>query len=296
MTTHEFPDVSHHNGNVDFAGIRRAGAEVVVIKATEGPSFVDPAFSHNWDAAKRAGLKRSAYCFARTSVAPEAAADRLASLAHDAELPLVCDWEDDRVPADWCRRFLRRLDAKTGRLSIIYTTAAFARAHGGSILTPWPLWVARYRGTTAHQQAAAHDPGSVSPWSTWMWWQFTDRGRVGPHFGDVNRAQSMPMVDDKPADGVKPSDSREKIRFLQVLLQFLGHYHGKLDGVFGTELGQAVRRFKAAHNAVTPAVREAIGAPYTLDESVDRGWIVGPRTLQAIAVWVRFVDQLRRQQ
>lgn len=280
----DFPDVSHWQGRVDWPGIRRAGATLAVVKVAQAGA-VDSAFQRNWAESKAAGFKRSGYVFASVRTSPTAAADQLASLCHDAELPLVVDWEDASVPVTWVRDCLRRLDRRTGRLSLVYTTSAFARAHGGSILTPWPLWVARYRGESAS------DPGSVAPWASWMWWQFTDKGQLGPHRGDVNHVRAMPMVDDKAEDGVKPGDNPDKVRFLQVLLNFTGP-DIPVSGKFDTTTGQAVRDFKHRHNAVSDAVRQAIGAPFKLSESEGQGWQVGPRTLQALAAWVRLVDSL----
>lgn len=280
----DFPDISHHNATPDFPAIKRAGAALVVLKATEGSSYTDPTFRSRWAAAKAAGLKRSAYHFARKGTDARACAKGLYSIASDAELPLILDWETAGVPAQWCRDFLRELDRLTGKLSIVYTTAAFARANGGSILTPWSLWVARYNRTL----------GSVAPWGDYLWWQYTDSGTVDGFHGDVSHVNHMPVVD-PPSAGVKPSDSPEKIRFLQALLGFLGYStKGDPPGVYGTHTGEAVRRFKAAHNDAPQSVRDAIGQPRQLSESEKQGWIVGPLTLQSIAGWVRLVDYLRK--
>ena len=60
-------DVSHNNGNsgVDMSGAASNGATFVYIKATEGISFADPAFSANSQAAANAGLYQGSYHFAR---------------------------------------------------------------------------------------------------------------------------------------------------------------------------------------------------------------------------------------
>ncbi len=65
----EFPvrgvDISYHNGTVDFDKLREGGNEFVMMKASEGSTFKDPAFYSNYLKARRAGLKVGAYHFFR---------------------------------------------------------------------------------------------------------------------------------------------------------------------------------------------------------------------------------------
>lgn len=269
----DFPDLSHHNASADFAGIRRAGAELVILKATEGTGYTDPTFRSRWKAAKAAGLKRSAYHFARPGTDPVQCARGLYSIASDAELPLVCDWEDAAVPVSWVLAFVRELDRLSGKVSIIYTTAAFARAHAGSsTLAHWPAWIARYNSFL----------GNVSPWGKAMWWQYTDHGRIGPHFGDVSHVYSMPVTNKpiKPT-GIGPTSDREAIRFLQVCLNLAGQTH-PVTGVYGTATGQAVRNLKKFFNDYH------VGR-HTFDLSVLRGWKAGPEFLTTLSQWLNFL-------
>lgn len=172
----DFPDISHHNGSPDFAGIRRAGAQLVVLKATEGSGYTDPTFRSNWVHAKTAGLNRTAYHFARPGTDPVLCARGLYTIATDAELPLVLDWEDPAVSVLWAAQFLHETDRLTGRKSIIYMPQSWCSKSGA--LAEWPLWAARYNWRL----------GSVKPWSAPTWWQYTDKGQLGPHVGDVSHA------------------------------------------------------------------------------------------------------------
>lgn len=271
--TADFPDISHHNPTPDFPGLKTAGAPLVVLKATEGAGYTDPTFRSRWAAAKSASLPRTAYHFARPGTDPATCARGLHALATDAELPLVLDWEDQAVPVDWAVNFLRECDRLTARVSIIYMPQRWCATAGA--LTPWSLWAARYNTRL----------GPITPFRAAMAWQYTDAGTLGPHHGDLSHLYAQPVTD-PPTAGVKPGDSREKVRFLQVLLSILGKYSGPIDGRFGTEVGEAVRRFKHAHNAA--------GAKPPLSESEERGWMVGPATLKAIGEWVNLVDQLRK--
>lgn len=58
-------DVSHHNGYIHWGKVKHAGIKFVYIKATEGNSFRDPRFTHNYNGSRRHGILRGAYHFAQ---------------------------------------------------------------------------------------------------------------------------------------------------------------------------------------------------------------------------------------
>ena len=60
-------DISGHNGEVDFAKVKAAGIEGVMLKCTEGDSYLAPKFLPNYEKALAAGLKVGAYHFLRAS-------------------------------------------------------------------------------------------------------------------------------------------------------------------------------------------------------------------------------------
>ncbi|HEX8076021.1 MAG TPA: GH25 family lysozyme, partial [Thermoleophilaceae bacterium] len=114
------PDVSMHQGDIDWKKVKASGCEFAFVKATEGQDFVDPTFGPGrWKAMRQAGLVRGAYHFARPSPgsndpAGEAgdfhAAVRHAGGLHDGDLPLVLDLEATVLSArdtiQWVHRFV----------------------------------------------------------------------------------------------------------------------------------------------------------------------------------------------
>lgn len=56
-------DISHHQGTIDFGRVKRSGVEAVILKATQGTSFVDSKFKENLAMARAAGLEVGAYHF-----------------------------------------------------------------------------------------------------------------------------------------------------------------------------------------------------------------------------------------
>ncbi|KAI0441802.1 glycoside hydrolase superfamily [Xylaria telfairii] len=57
-------DISHYQSSVNFASAYSAGARFVIIKATEGTTYIDPSFSSHYTGATNAGLIRGGYHFA----------------------------------------------------------------------------------------------------------------------------------------------------------------------------------------------------------------------------------------
>ena len=66
-------DISGHNGEVDFTKVKAAGIEGVMLKCSEGDSYLAPKFQPNYEKALAAGLKVGAYHFLRADTTQEAA-------------------------------------------------------------------------------------------------------------------------------------------------------------------------------------------------------------------------------
>jgi GH25 family lysozyme M1 (1,4-beta-N-acetylmuramidase) len=60
-------DLSHWNGDVDFVALKASGIDFVILKASEGISFVDDKFDGYWRAAHEAGLLIMTYHFFRSN-------------------------------------------------------------------------------------------------------------------------------------------------------------------------------------------------------------------------------------
>ena len=90
-------DVSKHNGDIDFERVREDNYQFVFIKASEGMTYRDSAFDHNYAAAHEAGLKVGAYHFFRKNRTGKEQADNLLAVigGKHLDLPLVIDLEDD---------------------------------------------------------------------------------------------------------------------------------------------------------------------------------------------------------
>ena len=169
-------DVSHHQGQIDWAALARGDVQFAYIKATEGADHRDSLFARNWLASAESGVQRGAYHFF-TFCSPGAA-----QAAHfmrvvprgQAMLPPAVDVEysgncTNRPSNDRIRRelhiLLRDLTVAYGRKPILYTTnEARVRLLWGAF-NEYPLWI---RNVYA------------PPWTLgvthWTLWQHSDDG------------------------------------------------------------------------------------------------------------------------
>lgn len=60
-------DLSAHQGDIDFSRVKKDGIWGVMLKATEGQSYLSPAFDKNYEQAIKAGLHVGAYHYLRAA-------------------------------------------------------------------------------------------------------------------------------------------------------------------------------------------------------------------------------------
>jgi len=165
-------DVSHYQGHVDWRAVENAGVGFAFLKATEGGTYTDPTFRRHWAALGETRILRGAYHrFKPTRDAAAQAAHFLAVVpVREGDLPPVLDVEATEGVSDarlirGVRTWLSTVERRTGVRPIVYTKPGFRRAHLGTALDDYPLWIAEY--------------GVESPsHARWTFWQHSERGRV----------------------------------------------------------------------------------------------------------------------
>jgi hypothetical protein len=152
-------DLSHHQASFDAGRYFASGESFVILKATEGGSFTDPAFTGRWRAA--AGHPRAAYHFARPGSGPvDAQADHFVAVVRVAGWRAGDAWALDLEdsgglgPATlltWADRWCARVRAALGGRGLFYSGVAFvleALGDPGRIPGGCLGWIARYRSDT----------------------------------------------------------------------------------------------------------------------------------------------------
>ncbi|KAJ5994602.1 hypothetical protein N7451_010326 [Penicillium sp. IBT 35674x] len=138
-------DISSYQGSVDFSAAYAAGARFVIIKATEGTTYIDSSFSSHYTGATNAGLIRGGYHFAHPDSSSGATQAKY-FLAHgEAGLPMA------KRSLAWLTLNITRLAlpvmSSTGRYPMIYTTADWWNTCTGDSTAfgdDYPLVLAQY--------------------------------------------------------------------------------------------------------------------------------------------------------
>ena len=141
-------DVSHYQDGINLAKIQ---ADFVIMKATEGTTFVDNCCDSHYQEAKKAGKLLGVYHFARGIGDGSEEADFFADnvKGYIGEAILVLDFEYTNKPTAgsvaWAKVFLDRVYQKTGVRPLIYMSHSVTRAADWtSVSKNYGLWVARY--------------------------------------------------------------------------------------------------------------------------------------------------------
>lgn len=157
-------DISSHQGDIDWAAVKEAGVEFVMIRlgyrgSREGMLYTDQRAQENYDGAKAAGLKVGAYFFSQ-AVSLEEAEEEAALALSIAEgwaldMPLVYDWEyageeartanmDARQVTDCTKAFCEAVE-NAGFDAMIYFNVSQSRyLLYLEELTAYPFWLAMY--------------------------------------------------------------------------------------------------------------------------------------------------------
>ena len=169
-------DLSHHNGDPDFAGAKGDGIVGVIHKATQGLLFVDPTYSDRRITALNEDLFWGAYHFGTGSDGVQQAEHFLEVVKPTSETLLVLDFEANpqgpSMTLEEARAFVTHIQQATGRPPGLYSGHFIKELLGATtdpVLANCWLWLAKYGPT----------PVVPANWPTWTMWQYTDGG-LGP--------------------------------------------------------------------------------------------------------------------
>ena len=215
-------DISEFQGEIDFEEVRRSGIEAVYIRVGAG-KYTDEYFAENYERAKAAGLKIGFYHYvtARSVEEGRRQARFFASLAagREPDMRLAMDFEYfgslsvSQINAI-SEAYLDELTALTKREAVIYSDLSNARnIFSRALAEKYPLWAAQY---------GADEPSANGKWREWVGFQYTDEGRVGGIYGNVDRnifSEGIFLSDSGRIDGEKRTTVRARTRTLTVYVR-----------------------------------------------------------------------------
>lgn len=215
-------DISEFQGEIDFEEVRRSGIEAVYIRVGAG-EYTDEYFAENYERAKAAGLKIGFYHYvtARSVEEGRRQARFFASLAagREPDMRLAMDFEYfgslsvSQINAI-SEAYLDELTALTKREAVIYSDLSNAwNIFSRALAEKYPLWAAQY---------GADEPPANGKWREWVGFQYTDEGRVGGIYGNVDRnifTEGIFLSDSGRIDGEKRTTVRARTRTLTVYVR-----------------------------------------------------------------------------
>jgi lysozyme len=178
--------------SIDFSVVKSKGIAAVILKATQGTRFVDPAFAQRLANARAAGLLAGAYHFLDATSPVEQMAHFLSVVGDTDGILLVVDfeaYERSQPTASQAAAAVMTIKSVTGQFPVVYT-GRYVLSAPNSMLSQCPLWLAEYGSR----------PVCPPGWSEWKLWQHTD-GRVGsgpktvPGIGPCDRSRFAGTAD-----------------------------------------------------------------------------------------------------
>lgn len=241
-------DISEFQGEIDFEEVRRSGIEAVYIRVGAG-EYTDEYFAENYERAKAAGLKIGFYHYvtARSVEEGRRQARFFASLAagREPDMRLAMDFEYfgslsvSQINAI-SEAYLDELTALTRREAVIYSDLLNARnIFSRALAEKYPLWAAQY---------GADEPSANGKWREWVGFQYTDEGRVGGIYGNVDRnifTEGIFLSDSGRIDGEKRTTVRARTRTLTVYVR-AGDTLWAIAREYGTTVEAIVRENRIA--------------------------------------------------
>jgi len=188
-------DISHWEAPIDFAKVAADGIVAIIAKATQGSTFIDPAYAKFKRAASNVRLPSTlnsqlstlrflwgSYHFG-TGADVNSQVEHYLTTAKPRENELVClDFEQNpngtTMSLDLARQFLTLFKQRTERYPVLYGGGYLKeqlKGQADELLVRCPLWIAQY----------ASKPVLPPGWKKYVLWQYTD-GQNGPEPHSVN--------------------------------------------------------------------------------------------------------------
>lgn len=178
-------DLSSNNGPVDLAKLKSAGADGVIIKATEGTGYINPYFKGQIEQAIRLGMCIGAYHFFSGTNAT-------GNVNHFVEVvkpyknhigKFFADYEGTAITlggVNYGYLALQMMKQKLGHTPTIYMGLSDENSHNWGSCTNYPLWIAQYNDMQAHYGFHPRSLyGSLHSWKKEEMFQYSATSYIG---------------------------------------------------------------------------------------------------------------------
>ena len=241
--------------------------EFVIIKATQGTSYISPEFKKQIKQADSLGKFLGVYHYAGGGGAIPEAKHFLDVVAdYVGKAILFLDWEWDQNPnmnnSEYAKAFLAYVKQTTGITPFIYMSKSVCRQYSWD--ESYPLWCAQYANynPTGYQENPWTDTKGFGAWKECAILQYSSKGRLPGYAKDLDLDKSYISgeewlmyargnIDTTPAKVpfpmLKKGDRNEYVRHWQMFLNLNGYACGATDGIFGPKTEAAVKKWQKDH-------------------------------------------------
>ena len=182
-------DISNWQAGINLSAVP---ADFVIVKATEGTTYVSPEADTQYQGAKSAGRLLGVYHFATGVDAVEEAKFFLSNVqGYLGEAILVLDWEAGVVTqgVGYAKDFLDYVYQQTGIRPLIYMSKSVVNSYDWSTVSAnYGLWVAQYADSmpTGYQSNPWTDDNGFGTWSGPAIFQYASTGRLSGYSGNLD--------------------------------------------------------------------------------------------------------------
>ena len=236
--------------------------DFVIVKATQGISYVSPTFRAQIEQASTYGKLLGVYHYAGGGGAvPEAKHFIQTVRDYIGKAILVLDWEGAQNPnfknPAYAMEFLATVKKETGITPFIYMSKSVCRQYDWN--PAFPLWCAQYKNQeqTGYQETPWTDKKGFGNWNSCVILQYSSKGRLPNYHAnlDLDKAYCTPDQWMKYASGDQPTQAPSLpilkrgsrgiyVENLQLFLNTHGYDCGAVDGIFGPKTETAVKHYQ----------------------------------------------------
>lgn len=263
-------DIAGHQKGINLAVVP---CDFVIIKATQGKTFVNPEFNAQIIQALSLGKYVGVYHYAN-GAGVDVEADHFIDVVRPylGKVILCVDWENNRKNGiddnpkfaagdyKYCEQLLVAIEKKTGITPFLYMSKSVARQFKWEVGRTYPFWCAQYKKTppTTYVSNPWTDDKGWGAWSGCKIFQYSSKGRLQGYNADLDLDISYMTPNEwqawagytLPTD-VKPTlrkgDRNEYVRSWQTLLNLNGYDCGITDGIFGDKTEKAIIKWQQDH-------------------------------------------------
>lgn len=276
-------DIASYQAGIDFG---KVPADFVIIKATEGVTYVNPDCNRAFSNAKSHGKLLGLYHYASGGNAAAEADFFLKTIGnYVGQAILVLDWESGgnasfgKTDVTWCKTWLDRVYSKTGVRPLIYMSQSVTKARDWSAVAKnYGLWLAQYVVDQRNGYKQDYEHGMCGAWQYPAIWQYTSGGyltgwaaRLDLNVAYMDKAAWQKYAA-KPAPAPAPKKEEDipvpktiKIGSKGKLVKWLQIYLGGLtvDGKFGSKTKAALIKWQKAKGVANVGQPDGVCGPKT---------------------------------